>query len=294
MPNEKKKVYINKKFLFFCLLIVVAIMTVVLYSRYLGTKGLIVKEYKVTSSLIPDNFHGLKIVHLSDIHYGTTIKAKELENIVKEVNLLKPDVVVMTGDLLDKNEEVNQTELIDILSKIEATNNKYAISGNHEFGHPEWENIISKSGFINLDNSYDLIYQDGLEPILIAGVSSNLYGLSLDIKYQKISGFLESLKTSAESNIPKYKILLMHEPDYIDSIDKSEFNLILAGHSHNGQVRLPFIGALILPRGARKYYDEHYKFNDTQLYIASGLGTSTLPLRLFNKPAINFYRLTTK
>ena len=86
----------------------------------------------------------------------------------------------------------------------------------------------------------------------------------------------------------------MHEPDYIDDIDYSKFDLVLAGHSHNGQVRIPFIGATILPDGAKKYYKEYYKLEDTKLYISSGIGTTILPIRLFNKPSYNFYRIIKK
>ena len=91
----------------------------------------------------------------------------------------------------------------------------------------------------------------------------------------------------------KYKILLLHEPDTIDNINNN-FALILAGHSHNGQVRLPLIGATILPVGSKRYYKEHYTINNSELYISSGLGTSTLPLRFLDHPSINFYRINTK
>ena len=86
---------------------------------------------------------------------------------------------------------------------------------------------------------------------------------------------------------------MLHEPDYIDQIGYEDYDLILAGHSHNGQVRVPFIGAVVLPVGAKKYYKEHYDLGDTKLYISSGIGTSTLNFRLFNRPSINFYRITT-
>ena len=91
---------------------------------------------------------------------------------------------------------------------------------------------------------------------------------------------------------PNYSILMMHEPDFIDDIDNSKFNLVLAGHSHNGQVRLPLIGALYTPIKAKKYYDEFYKIKNTNLYISSGIGVSQINFRLFNRPSFNLYRLT--
>lgn len=288
--NEEKKKHPIIKFIIIFILIIAAIL---LYSRFIATKGLATKEYKITSSSIQDNFHGFKIVHISDVHYGRTTDKKDLNNMVKEVNLLKPDIVVLTGDLIDKDtnlDDILKGEISEALNSINANVGKYAISGNHDNNFSEWESIINDGGFKNLNDTYELIYNDGYTPILLAGLSSNLNNqIDITERYNKI------LEYSNNENIKElYKILLIHEPDYINSIDYSNFNLILAGHSHNGQVRLPFIGGIILPNGAKKYYKEHYKINNTDLYISSGIGTSGISFRLFNKPSINFYRLTNK
>ena len=97
-----------------------------------------------------------------------------------------------------------------------------------------------------------------------------------------------------------YTVLLLHEPDQVDHLnDFTEdtnytFDIALAGHSHLGQVRVPYIGALWTPYGSKKYYDEHYVLDNRDLYISGGLGTSGLKLRFFNKPSINVYRFYTK
>lgn len=289
MKEEKKKHPIIK----FIIIFILIIAAILLYSRFIATKGLVTKEYKITSSSIQDNFHGFKIVHISDVHYGRTTDKKDLNNMVKEVNLLKPDIVVLTGDLIDRDTKLDDDlkgEISEALSSINANVGKYAISGNHDSNFSEWESIINDSGFKNLNDTYELIYNDGYTPILLAGLSSNLNNqVDITERYNKI------LEYSNNENIKElYKILLIHEPDYINNIEYSNFNLILAGHSHNGQVRLPFIGGIILPNGAKKYYKEHYKINNTDLYISSGIGTSGISFRLFNKPSINFYRLTNK
>lgn len=289
MNEEKKKHPIIK----FIIIFILTIAAILLYSRFIATKGLVTKEYKITSSSIQDNFHGFKIVHISDVHYGRTTDKKDLNNMVKEVNLLKPDIVVLTGDLIDRDTKLDDDlkgEISEALSSINANVGKYAISGNHDSNFSEWESIINDSGFKNLNDTYELIYNDGYTPILLAGLSSNLNNqVDITERYNKI------LEYSNNENIKElYKILLIHEPDYINNINYSNFNLILAGHSHNGQVRLPFIGGIILPNGAKKYYKEHYKINNTDLYISSGIGTSGISFRLFNKPSINFYRLTNK
>ena len=98
----------------------------------------------------------------------------------------------------------------------------------------------------------------------------------------------------SETNKVKYNILLVHEPDIINKFDYKDYDLILAGHSHGGQVKLPLIGALKYPKGAKKYHNDYYKLKNNDLYISSGIGTSRHNLRLNNKPSINLYRLVNK
>ena len=88
-----------------------------------------------------------------------------------------------------------------------------------------------------------------------------------------------------------YKIIILHEPDYTDEIISLNPNLILGGHSHNGQVNIPYLKKYFVPTGSKKYYDEHYLVNNTNLYISSGIGVSRYNFRLFNHPSINFYRI---
>ncbi len=273
-------------------IIIIIFIFTLLYARFIGAKGLEVHEYKITNSIISENFHGLKIVHISDLHYGRTIFKKELEQLVKKVNLLKPDIVVLTGDLIenDKSFKTNTHIISDILSKIEARINKYAISGNHDVKFDTWETIINDSGFINLNDNYDIIYNGNDEALFIGGISSSYYDKKAKEKVNTINDAF-NLLTNTKIN---YRILLMHEPDFVDEIDYNNFNLILAGHSHNGQVRIPFKGAIILPKYAKKYYKGYYKIQNTDMYISSGVGTSTVGFRLFNKPSINLYRLTNK
>lgn len=273
-------------------IIVILIVTVfLLYSRFISTKGLDLKEYKIVNTNLPDSFYGFKIIHITDIHYGRTIDKKDLENLVKEINKSKPDIVVLTGDLIDKDtkqtEKIKQ-ELIDSLSKINSNIGKYAIKGNHDYNFDDWNYIIENAGFKDLNDTYEIIYNKSYEPISIIGISTNLKGnLTINDKTNKIEEELNTLEVK-----PSYSILLIHEPDYINQINIDNYNLILAGHSHGGQIRLPFIGAIIKPTKAEKYYNEYYKINNTDLYISYGIGTSNLSFRLFNKPSFNLYRLT--
>jgi len=290
MEQQKKRHTLIK-----IIVILVFIITgLLLYSRFISTKGLKVKEYKITNSVITDNFHGFKIVHISDIHYGRTIKSKELENLVNEINLLKPDIVILSGDLIDKDTILTSEMINEIqnhLNNIKVTVGKYAISGEDDIIFTEWENIIDNSNFININDKYELVYNEGYTPILIAGIKSNSSNPeTLTERYQNIEEYLNS--DDYLNNI--YKILVMHEPDFIDEINYSYFNLILAGHSHNGQINIPLFGAVVTPQYSKKYYDNYYKLGNTDLYISSGVGTSDYSFRFANKPSINFYRLTNK
>ena len=292
--TEKKQKWI-KRSIYIISGIILCIAILYSYARYVGTKGLHVNEYKITNTKITNNFHGFKIVHISDIHYGRTIQKNELEQMVNKINELKPDIVVLTGDLIDKDTkltETDQTAIIETLKKIKVTINKYAIMGNHDHNFAEWNSIITESHFTNINDAYELIYNKGNEPILIAGISTNLKG-SLNIQ-DKIKPINEYINNTENSINQAYKILLIHEPDYIEQIDYKQFDLILAGHTHGGQVRIPPFGSIILPPGGKKYKNKYYKLNNTELYISYGIGTSTVNLRLFNKPSINFYRLTNK
>jgi hypothetical protein len=143
---------------------------------------------------------------------------------------------------------------------------------------------MENSNFISLNNNYDIIYNNN-ENIFIGGMKSEI---SKKGKTSTIDEYFNG------DDVSKYKIFAMHVPDNLKYIKDYNFDLVLAGHSHNGQVRLPFIGAIIKPMGAKRYYDEHYKVGNTDLYISSGIGTSTFNIRLFNRPSINFYRLVNK
>lgn len=271
------------------LIIIISFSIFTIYSRYIGTNGLETNEYAIVDSKIPNSFYGIKIVQLSDIHYKTTTTKKELEKIVDEINLLKPDIVILTGDLFDKNIKYTNKDyrnLIEILNNINYTIGKYAIKGDNDLNIKNWETIINDSNFINLNDTYELIYYNSLDPILLVGISSNN-------KKNHIKDGINSINNQVKEKY-NYSILTLHEPDYIDDIDYSKFDLILAGHSLNGQIKLPFIGGIIRPTGAKKYYDEYYELGNTKLYVSSGIGTNSFKFRYNNKPSFNLYRLRNK
>lgn len=277
----KKSLKLKWKIIFGIILVIILSL---LCMRFIGTSGLIVREYKIANSKLPHSFYGLKIVHFTDLHYGMSVDDKKLKELVKKINLVKPDIVIFTGDLVDRNTDVTEEvvkSLVDNLSDIKSVYGKYYVKGNHDLVNASYDSIMSKVNFTCLDDATDVIYSKDNKSIFIGGVSVN----------KTISA-----STVEEINLNNYdyKIFALHYPDEVDSISKYNFDLILSGHSHNGQVRLPVLGAIVKPHDAKKYYDEYYKINNTDLYISGGIGNSTLNLRLFNTPSFNLYRLVDK
>ncbi len=292
----KDKHPIRNLIIFFIIMILLIIL-VLLYSRFIAIKNIKTHEYKIVNKNFTNEYYGLKIAHISDIHYGRVTFDNELEELVKKVNRTKPDIIVFTGDLIDQDTKMSNEDndrVAKILSKLTARIGKYAVSGNHDYYYKNWDLIIENSGFSNLNDKIDTIYLENKRYILISGMSTNSYGKkSISDKLKESTEFLKDKKNDEK---PIYSILLMHEPDYIDDLNINNYDLVLAGHSHNGQVRIPFIGAIksTLPSGSKKYYDRYYKIKNTDLYISNGIGTSKINFRLFNRPSFNLYRFTNK
>lgn len=277
-----------KKILKWILIIFIILFLTIVYARYVGTMGLVTKEYTINDSDVPDGFDGIKIVHFSDLHYNRAISLSKVKSIIDEINLINPDIVVFTGDLIDRDatlSEKDYNDLTNLLLKINARYGKYAIMGNHDYIKDKEKviDVYNGSNFKYLDNDYEVIYNKNMETIFIGGLGTISY------EQEDINKTLDYLNENKDID---YKIVLVHEPDISGQIAKDyHVNLILAGHSHNGQVRLPIIGAIYTPPHARKYYDNYYRIEGTDLYISSGIGVSLVNYRLWNRPSINFYRL---
>lgn len=278
--DDKKSIgFFRKVFFIFILLCIL----VIIYARYIGTTGLIIKEYSIKNEKLPESFNGLKIAHFSDFHYGRTTDINTLKNLVKEINLTKPDIVVFTGDLIDKDTKISEDEinkLINALLNIDSVYGSFYVTGNHDIKFEKYEEIFNNSNFNNLNDKYEIILSKNGESIMISGTN-----------YKSDLNYLEDI---FKNELPEFKINIMHTPDTYDNISNYNYDLIMSGHSHNGQINIPFYGALYTPNGAKKYYKPYYRLNNTDMYISSGIGTSKYNYRLFNRPSFNLYRLTKK
>ena len=282
--KEKKK---GGKLLSIFLFLVVIVVTIFLYAKYTGIKGLIVKEYRVKSEILTNNFSGLKIIHFSDLLYKSTVDKEDVKNLIKRINELKPDIVVFTGDLINKNAKINNEDiefLEEELESISAKVGKYAIYGDEDYSIESYKTIMEKSKFKILNNSYDEIFYKNNESMFIIGLPSSL---KEEIKLEDAFNFYK------EDEKRKFIIVLVHDGKTIRFLDEStyEVDLVLGGHSLNGSIVIPYYGGIFIDDGAYKYYQEHYSKGITDIYISSGVGTNKYPYRIFNKPSFNLYRL---
>ena len=267
----------KRKLIIILISIIFLLSIILIYSKKVTSHSLKVVEYGIVDKNIPDDFHGMKIVHFSDVEYGKTTNLKDLEKIIKKVNELNPDIVIFTGDFFNKNIKVSDNEkekIKNILSTINSKYENYAILGDNDISFKDLFYQIFNDNFIILDNESNLLYTTSGKPVRFMGLN--------DINKEEI--------INDEDNNKLYNILLLHKPDEIDNI-KNKYNLVFAGHSMGGQIKIPFYGPLIKLKGAKKYISGEYKVNNTMLYVNDGIGSESINMRINNKPKINLYRI---
>ncbi len=258
----------------FFLFLIIILFLLFLDAYFLETSGVKVKEYKYESSSLPQGFNDFKIIHFSDLLYKDNDDLKHFEKIVEKINEYNPDIIVFTGDLLkNKINDKDKKELISLLKALKPQLFKYAISGDND--PDDIKALYEEAGFKFMDNNAEYIFNVDVEPIVIASPSLS-----------------EEAKNTISELEYNFVINLIHKPDDYDNIDLlGKDNLILAGHSLGGQIRIPFWGALIKKAGAKKYTDDYYADKNKTMYVSFGIGVEKSPFRLFNKSSINVYRL---
>ncbi|MBA2874176.1 metallophosphoesterase [Thermaerobacillus caldiproteolyticus] len=253
------------------------------YARFIEPARLTVTHHTIFHPLIPKGFTGIKLIQFSDVHLGHYYGLRRFVHTVQKINELQPDIVLFTGDLLhEPNKYAHIDDVISALAGIRAPLGKFSIYGNHDhggYGTDTYRHIMNKAGFRMLVNEHVMIELMDKSKIAIAGVDDMMLGNP---------NFPEMLK-----NIPPstYTIVLLHEPDGAAETSRYPVHLQLSGHSHGGQIQLPFIGPLITPPLATKYYEGFYQIGDLTLYVNRGLGTTRMPLRFLTPPELTVFTL---
>ena len=301
----------HKKVLQILKLIIIVLLILTIFNIILN-KNIFITKYEIKSSKLPDSFDSYKIVQITDIH---SIRNEiQLEKIINNVKKQNPNLICVTGDLIDsdyyslqnnlyKNNEINQIEELTVkfMKELVKLSETYYVYGNHEMmllDDPEnnvLKNDLEEIGVKILNNKTQVIEKDDYTINLI-GVQdpATLYK---DEKYAYIDGsnkdkveiILEDLFLEIpEKNQNDFTILLSHRPEYFEIYNKYNIDLALTGHTHGGIVRLPIINGIYAhPQGwLPKYSYGIYQTEDFSMIINGGIGYSKLPIRIFNPPEI--------
>lgn len=245
------------------------------YARYIEPNLLVTVYEEIQGNLLEKD---VRIVLFADTHFGSLYEENHIESIVDMINVAAGDFVIFAGDFFDSYQE--EQELIDLdyiveeLNRIEAKEGKIAIWGNHDKGgaYKIYEQVMLEGGFLLLKNEDFLVDEYNL---CIRGLDDYLLGNP-------------DLDTSTLDD-NRYNLLVVHEPDVSDEMNLNKVDLILAGHSHGGQVSIPLITEQFLPKGGINYVKGLYTLEsnrETYLYVTKGIGLTQLPYRFMNIPEV--------
>lgn len=251
-----------------------------------------ISEIAFKSNTIPESFNGYKILQISDLH-NKEFGSKQ-SKILGKIEKINPDIIVITGDLIDSN-NTNIDVAMDLIDGIINIAPIYYVSGNHEAWSGSYNDLKSKlenSGVVVLDNKKTEFFNDR-DSIDIIGLADTSFIESDWLEYGGNSETKNLLNKLAEDNT-NFKILLSHRPELFDIYSNSNVNLVFSGHAHGGQFRLPFIGGLIAPDQGffPKLTEGIHTSNNTSMIISRGLGNSIIPVRIFNRPELIVVKLS--
>lgn len=249
--------------------------------------------YTAESGNLPVNFDGFRIAQVSDLHNGKFGKDNEkLLDLLKEC---KPDIIAITGDLIDSRRTDTEVALQFVKNALEIAP-CYYVTGNHEERlavRDDFLESLQKLGVNVLDDKESKIKIEG-ESIKIIGVkdplaeTDYLFGDSASV----ISNKIKALKSKGN----EYTILLSHRPELFEIYYGEGIDLVLSGHAHGGQIRLPFVGGVFAPhQGFLPKYDAGTFTKDrTTMIVSRGIGQSIIPLRFCNRPELVIIELKIK
>jgi len=271
---------IVKKYVIFIALIIFLVCF-----SYFENNGIVISNYDIKSKTLPEAFNNFKIVQLSDLHSKDFYK--DNNTLVAKIKSQKPDIIVITGDLVDRR-KYNEEIAISFIDKIKPIAPIYYVNGNHEGWSGKFASLekkLKESGVFVLRNE-SVFYEKGKEKIQILGVDDpafNTTGFSEDYMNEDIMKG-ELLKV----NNNNFRILLSHRPEFFELYVDNNIDLVFTGHAHGGQIIIPFIGGLYSPNQGLwpKYYEGMHAKNSTTMVLSRGLGNSVAPQRIFNRPEI--------
>lgn len=274
------------------ILIGILLLSLVCLYLYYENNYLQVSNYTIESDRLSEDFNNYKIVHISDFH--NTKSKKITRDLIKEIKNSKPNIIVITGDLIDASKTDINTA-ISFVKKINDIAPIYYITGNHEASINDYDDFKEK-----LENNKVIVLDDNIEKLKVNDSEINIIGIN--DPQMSHNAYRDDSVTVKDELIPieydknNFSVLLSHRPELIETYAEYNFDLVLSGHAHGGQIRIPFIGGLIAPNQGLfpKYAKGIYEKDNTKMIVSRGIGNSIIPFRINNRPELVVITLNKK
>ncbi len=274
----------------FILLVAVSLLIALIAWIAWGNTALELNTYTIISDRLPESFSGYRIAHVSDLHNAQM--GEENEKLLAMLRKAKPDIIVITGDLVDSY-HTNIGVALRFVEQATQIAPCYYVTGNHEARISELDELksgLEAAGAVILENKRLEIERNG-ETITLIGVNDP----SFQTDYLFGDSAAVMAKTLQELTADTYTILLSHRPELFDTYVANGMDLVFSGHAHGGQFRLPLIGGLAAPnQGLFPKYDSGlYTQGITNMLVSRGIGNSIIPFRIHNRPEVIVVELLT-
>ena len=278
---------INREKKRYCVLIGAALIcTIFVLWMMWGNTALMVSEIPISSDRLPASFSGFRIAQVSDLH--NTEFGEDNVVLLQLLSDCQPDIIVITGDLIDTNHTDANVALTFIQKSIKIAPTYY-VSGNHEASSSEYDALkagLESAGVTVLEDEITYLEREE-ETIALLGLADPDFTIKGDLFGEVPAMVSAKLKNMLEQDTV-YSVLLSHRPELFETYVDCGVDLVLSGHAHGGQFRLPFVGGLIAPdQGLLPKYDAGlYTDGNTNMIVSRGLGNSIIPIRFNNRPEI--------
>lgn len=250
-----------------------------------GNSVLMLSKLTVKGSNIPKSFDGYRIAQISDLHNAEFGDGNE--KLIEMLQKAEPDIITITGDLIDSSKtDINiALAFADEAVQIAPT---YFITGNHEAmvssqEYADLENGLLEAG-VNVLHDKEIVLEQNEEKLILVGIDDPAYA----DRHGDVGASIASETINELFTTEGYRILLSHRPEFFNQYVEAEVDLVLSGHAHGGQFRLPFVGGLVAPgQGLFPTYDSGlYSKNKTSMVVSRGIGNSIIPMRFNNRPEV--------
>ncbi len=279
-----KKRLSKKALISVCTLI--AVLLVLIIWTIWGNTALMVSTVTVSSNRIPTAFNGFLIAQVSDLH--NAVFGENNAELLQILSECKPNIIVVTGDLVDA-EHTDIDVALDFAKEAAHIAGTYYVTGNHEGSLSQYDELktgLESMGVVVLEDASMQLEYNG-EKVTLIGLSDPSFTLKGNM-LGEVPAMVDTKLRGLIGDKDDYTILLSHRPELFETYVNCGVDLVLSGHAHGGQFRLPFIGGLVAPnQGLFPKYDAGlYTKGDTNMIVCRGLGNSIIPIRFNNRPEI--------